>query len=551
MPKSELPERASLEYLKKLAKDRLQELRRIDPKTKLADALLATARDYGFPSWRALKAEVEQRETGDISRFFEACESGDAAGLRASLARNPNFVLAENPKAQHRGWTGLHAAAQSGHAAAVRLLLEHGADPNARETGDNTSPLHWAAARKDFEIVRALLDAGGDVQGSGDVHELGVIGWAAVYREPGDDPSAVVSLLLERGARHHIFSAISLGDPALIRKLIEEHPDALRRRMSRFEDGQTPLHFAIQRKRYDILDLLIELGADLEAEDHHGHTALAVAMMRRDQRAIRRLHAAGAKGNKGWSVASVPREPADSPGFAPALGKLARSIQKGVPMIRVPDIAQTLDWYTSIGFTEIGRFGDGGSVDWGMASFGKAQLMFMPGKADPQAVRLWFYTSRIDRLYQLFKSRLVHSAQSALSGTLGRDPRIEIIEDIYDPPYGGREFGIRDLNGYALYFMQERLVRKPKSIAVDSKMLDNYVGVYQLGPMIVTIANENGHLMVEPKGQKKLEAQPSSDQQFVIDEVNAVLKFATDSAGATIGFEFSQGGQNMFLKRVG
>jgi hypothetical protein len=111
MPKSELLERASLEYLKELAKDRLQQLRRIDPKTKLADALLATARDYGFPSWRALKAEVEQRETGDISRFFEACESGDAAGLRLSLARNPNFVLAENPKAQHRGWTGLHAAA--------------------------------------------------------------------------------------------------------------------------------------------------------------------------------------------------------------------------------------------------------------------------------------------------------------------------------------------------------------------------------------------------------------------------------------------------------
>jgi hypothetical protein len=37
--------------------------------------------------------------------------------------------------------------------------------------------------------------------------------------------------------------------------------------------------------------------------------------------------------------------------------------------------------------------------------------MFMPGKADPQAVRLWFYTSRIDRLYQLFKSRLARPSQ--------------------------------------------------------------------------------------------------------------------------------------------
>jgi hypothetical protein len=402
-----------------------------------------------------------------------------------------------------------------------------------------------------LEIVRALLDARGDVQGSGDVHELDVIGWATVYRETGDDPSEVVRLLVERGARHHIFSAVALGDRGLIRTLFKENPDALRRRMSRFEDGQTALHFAIQQKRYDILDLLIELGADLEAEDHHGHTALAAAMMRGDAEAIKRLHAAGAKDNKGWNVASAASKPAGSPDFAAEAGKLARSVQKGVPMIRVPDIAQTLDWYTSIGFTEIGRVGSSGAADWGMTSFGKAQLMLMPGKADPHAVRLWFYTTRIDRLYQLFKSRLVQSAQAAVSGGPASDARVEIIEDIYDPPYGGREFGIRDLNGYALYFLQERIVRRRKSIAVDSKTLNRYAGVYQLGPMTVTITNESGHLMVEPKGQKKLEALPSAEQQFFIDEVNASLKFATGPAAETTGFEFSQGGRSMFLERLG
>ncbi len=221
-------------------------------------------------------------------------------------------------------------------------------------------------------------------------------------------------------------------------------------------------------------------------------------------------------------------------------------------MIRVPDIAQTLDWYRSIGFTEIGRFGNGGSVDWGMVSFGKAELMFMSGKANPQDVRLWFYTTQVDRLYQLFKSRLVQAAQAALAGAPGDNAGIEIIEDIYDPAYGGREFGIRDLNGYALYFMQERLIRKRKSITVDSKILERYAGVYQFGPMTVTIANENGHLMVEPKGQKKLEALPSSETRFFIDEVNAVLNFATAVAGETTEeFELSQGGQNMILKRVG
>ena len=244
------------------------------------------------------------------------------------------------------------------HAGAVRLLLEHGADPNAREAGDNTYPLHWAAAHGHLEIVRALLDAGGDVHGLGDVHELDVIGWATFYRAPGDDPAQMdasrrelVSLLVERGARHHIFSAMSVGDLDLIRALVEQNPEALDRRLSRFEHGQTPLHFAMSRKRYDMLDLLIELGADLEAEDMNGQTALAVAMLRGDREAMSRLHAAGAKQPKTIAPSS----------FKTSMAKMADSVKKGVPMIYCPGRRRALDWYTSIGFKEIARYEDDGA----------------------------------------------------------------------------------------------------------------------------------------------------------------------------------------------
>ena len=83
MPNAKLPERASLEYLKKLAKDRLQDLRRADPGAKLADALLEVARDYGFPSWRALKAEIEKRRAPKLASFFRASAAG--AFLRIKL----------------------------------------------------------------------------------------------------------------------------------------------------------------------------------------------------------------------------------------------------------------------------------------------------------------------------------------------------------------------------------------------------------------------------------------------------------------------------------
>ncbi len=66
MSTSQLPERPSLEYLRKLAKNRLEELRRSDPGARLSTALLHVAREFGYSSWRALKAHVDQRLASEI-----------------------------------------------------------------------------------------------------------------------------------------------------------------------------------------------------------------------------------------------------------------------------------------------------------------------------------------------------------------------------------------------------------------------------------------------------------------------------------------------------
>lgn len=452
MSNAKLPERASIEYLKKLAKDRLRELRRASPRARLAAALLDVAHDHGFSSWRALKAEVDQRQKQRVDLFFDACGKGDVDVLRGLLAGEPSLARASNPAAPHQGWTGLHAAARSGHVDAVRLLVEHGADANAREAGDNTSALHWAAAGARLEVAQALVDAGADVNGFGDVHELDVVGWATFFRAPGDDTTELdpprrelVTLLLARGAHHHIFSALSIGALDLIQEVVEQNPDALDRRMSRFEQGQTPLHFAINRKRYDLLDLLIELGADVEAEDLNGRTALAAAMLRGDREAMSRLQAAGA---------TLPKTSAPSSVKAGMAG-LAHTVKKGVPMILVPDVARALDWYTSIGFTEVARFEDDGVVNFGIVSFGQAELMLnMHGKAGAHDASVWFYTDKVDDLYQLLKGRQLDAARATLAGEPGTPDGVEFHQDIEDMFYGARQFCIRDLNGYEVYFIQ-------------------------------------------------------------------------------------------------
>ena len=137
-----------------------------------------------------------------VEAFFSACRSGDVAGLRELLARQPGLA-----REHHAGTTGLHAAVN--HPDAVQLLLEHGADPNVRDEGDNALPLHFAAGGGPLESVRLLLDAGSDVHGVGDLHQMDVIGWATIFAQARRD---VVDLLVERGARHHVFTAIALGE---------------------------------------------------------------------------------------------------------------------------------------------------------------------------------------------------------------------------------------------------------------------------------------------------------------------------------------------------
>ena len=442
MPIAKLPERASLEYLKKEAKDRLRALRKTDSMAKLATAQRAVARKYGFPSWRALKAEVEQAGAKLSAQYFEACTKGDIGALRTLLARDPALARSSPPEAPFQGWTGLHEAAKHGYIEVVRLLLAHGADPNAREAGDNTYPLHWAAAHRHMEVVRVLLDAGADVHGDGDLHALDVIGWATYFRDSGapmGDRPEVAALLVERGARHHVFSAMALGNLDLLRTVVARDPFALDRKMSRFEEEQTPLHFALNIGRLDMLQVLIDLGAHLEAADKNGLTPLESAMMRGDREAMALLAAAGAKKPKRGRASSRK-----------TLAKLAGSVTGLTPMIYVPDVAATLAWYVALGFQEVARYEYDGLVNFGVVAFGKAEILInMNGKRGGQTASLWFNTDHVDEMYARLKSRQIEAALA------GGAEGIDFVEHINDTFYGARQFGIRDLNGYVLYFIQQ------------------------------------------------------------------------------------------------
>src|ERR1700753_4305933 len=55
-----IPARPDLSWLKKTAKDRLTELRHENPAARLHEAQRLIAQEFGFASWRAMKAHVDR-----------------------------------------------------------------------------------------------------------------------------------------------------------------------------------------------------------------------------------------------------------------------------------------------------------------------------------------------------------------------------------------------------------------------------------------------------------------------------------------------------------
>lgn len=89
--------------------------------------------------------------------------------------------------------TALHDAARSNENPQVlALLLDHGADVNARDKY-NSTPLHDATYNENPDVLDLLIDH------SADVNARDVNGNTPLYYADGDENPAIKALLLDRG----------------------------------------------------------------------------------------------------------------------------------------------------------------------------------------------------------------------------------------------------------------------------------------------------------------------------------------------------------------
>lgn len=231
--------------------------------------------------------------------IHDAAKAGDVAKLDAILKMDKSLVNIRD--SEHKGelsvvgeeWSALHWAAYSGHTAAVKLLVDKGADVRIRDAYGFT-PLHYALNK---EIVEILVDQRADINSRSQSN-----GWTPLQRACFAGQLEVVKELLARGAK--VDAEDRLGKSALhyaagwpespeITKLLLQHganPNA------QDHAGWTPLHNSSYAGHVAAVKLLLEKGAKVNAEDYYGLTPMMQARAAGRDDVVAVLKAAGGKG---------------------------------------------------------------------------------------------------------------------------------------------------------------------------------------------------------------------------------------------------------------
>ena len=155
-----------------------------------------------FASLQRAKTERRRREEAPRRKELMELERKDPQGFWKDVTRRDAELLVSDTRPGSwpafttdwgEGQSRLHIAAVNGNDDVVRVLLERGADINAR-TSTQRTPLHIAVEKWHDEVVRMLLERGADVNAR-NMWQATPLHIAAFH---GDDE--VARMLLERGA---------------------------------------------------------------------------------------------------------------------------------------------------------------------------------------------------------------------------------------------------------------------------------------------------------------------------------------------------------------
>jgi ankyrin repeat protein len=230
--------------------------------------------------------------------FLKKLAIAAAIGIAAGTGSSAMAQVAPSA-AEAAAYTGLHAAAHKGDAAAITRLAAASASLNARD-GNGRTPLHVAAFARQRQAIRALVQAGADI------NLLDKDRYDAVTIASVADDEETLRALLALGASAKqvtsrydgtaLIAAAHLGHDGVVRQLIAAGAPL---------DHVNNLHWTALiesivlgnggPRHQETLRALLDAGASTRLTDRQGNTPLQLARSRGYGEMVKMLEKAGAR----------------------------------------------------------------------------------------------------------------------------------------------------------------------------------------------------------------------------------------------------------------
>jgi ankyrin repeat protein len=248
--------------------------------------------NYAARSWGYHTIRASEEVTELASSFLESRRKVEASAQ--AMIAVPSLWHSGYSQEVPKGMTGLHVAAYFGLEGALRRLVRSNGNPDQKDHSDRT-PLSWAADKGHDAIVKLLLETGGVDADSTSLCIFRIDSWDI---EKWQDFSVLRQRMTEKvrkgigvnNGRTPLSFASENGHDAVVRLLLADgrvNPNL------KGHFGRTPLSYAAENGHESVVKLLLDSGkANANMEDDDERTPLSYAAENDYQAVIKLLFAA-------------------------------------------------------------------------------------------------------------------------------------------------------------------------------------------------------------------------------------------------------------------
>lgn len=231
----------------------------------------------GFDYFLKKTVDLEEQDVDGYTALMYACFNNNIDMVKALHKQGCNL----NTQDKIFGGTALHITIRENNEEIINYLLDNGADIQIKDDGGRNAILVCAKRSSNFEIFKKILKLGGDI------NEVDKVGDTPIFSAARFNSSVELleEIIKSGGDINHVNengnsiiheASMHNRNPEIIQYLVDKGISPSVRNI----DGNTTLMLAAQYNNYDVMEMLLRLGADINVRNKYGSTVIMTVLLK-------------------------------------------------------------------------------------------------------------------------------------------------------------------------------------------------------------------------------------------------------------------------------